>query len=89
MLLETLPDPCGLFIIRNDDVWRIGKQRQLLALCQQTLRLLVEEETVEHGCQQTIERTIEYVDNHLLRIFIVFEVEHELLFRCSAFLLGL
>ena len=66
MFFETLPDALGFLAIRHHTMRLIGKQGQLLAFGQQELWLLLQEETVEHGCQQTIDGIIEHIDCHRL-----------------------
>ena len=64
MLLQSLPHTLSLLAVRHHTVGLIGKQRQLLPLCQQELRLLVQEETVEHCRQQSVECMIEHINRH-------------------------
>ena len=69
----------------------VGKQWQLLARCQQHLWLLMEEETVEDGCQQAVYCSVKHISNHGAADYSssLSEVEHELLFGGSTLLLGL
>jgi hypothetical protein len=65
MFFESLPYTLSLLAICHHTVGLVGKQRQLLTLSQQELRLLVKEETVEHGSQQPIKRIIKHIDYHI------------------------
>ena len=64
VLFETFPDTLGLLAVSHYAMGFVGKQGQLFSLSQQKLWLLLEEEAVEHGCQQTIKRIIEHVNDH-------------------------
>ena len=80
LFLESIPHALSFLSIRYNHVGSISKQRQLLTLSQQELWLLVQKETVEDGCQQSVKRMIKHIYQHNLWIIIVAKIEHELFF---------
>ena len=64
MFFQSFPHPRSLLLVGYYHVRIVGKQRQLIALDQQRHLLLVECETVEHGCQQSVEGVIEGIYCH-------------------------
>ena len=63
-LLQSRPHPSGLVVGCYYMVSLVAKQWQHLTLTHQFLGLLVQGVGIENGCQQSVKRTVEGVDNH-------------------------